>query len=446
MLFSATCIGARRPLDKNRREESKSFTSIAQFSHFPNLSLPEVSFCDPDRGSKWFTKSKLAIVAGGTDDIYIRARAYLDQEDPSESEISEGIKYLEQAADHGHAQAQIELGDIYHNSGLKSEAVQYYKLAADQGNSQGQYSLGLCYDHGFGVPQDHDEATRYLKLAADQGDSLALYTLAMKQFPPEGADMQGPEAKLFLDYMIRAADQGLKEAQNYVGVLYVEGVAVPKDYNRAAEYYRRAAEQGHAIAQHNLADLYLQGIGVPKDLQKAEQLFKLSADRGYIRAQYMLANSYYHGVFEVAPALLCSLALHYFKLAADQGHRFSAYRTGFLHIHLQKNEADEALRYLRFASQNGELAAETMIGHCLIYGYGVEQDVHKGLRLMRECAEKGCTVAYQQLAELYATGAPGVPQSPEMAQNYSDMLAEQLRLGTNLVDARAPNFWKLYKW
>jgi uncharacterized protein len=60
------------------------------------------------------------------------------------------------------------------------------------------------------------------------------------------------------------ADQGLAEAQTYLGLMYEKGLGVPKDYQQAAAWFRKAADQGYAIAQNNLGEMYANGaLGLP---------------------------------------------------------------------------------------------------------------------------------------------------------------------------------------
>jgi TPR repeat protein len=45
---------------------------------------------------------------------------------------------------------------------------------------------------------------------------------------------------------------------------------VLKDYKKAVKWYRKAAEQGSEHGQNNLGIMYIDGMGVPKDLNKAK--------------------------------------------------------------------------------------------------------------------------------------------------------------------------------
>ena len=52
------------------------------------------------------------------------------------------------------------------------------------------------------------------------------------------------------------AEQGDKQAQALLGMMYDEGQGVLQDYAEAVRWYRLAAEQGDADSQNNLALMY----------------------------------------------------------------------------------------------------------------------------------------------------------------------------------------------
>jgi len=54
-----------------------------------------------------------------------------------------------------------------------------------------------------------------------------------------------------------------------LGLMYDRGTGGPEADTEAVKWYREAAEQGHAMGQLNLGVMYLHGDGVPKDYLKA---------------------------------------------------------------------------------------------------------------------------------------------------------------------------------
>jgi len=88
------------------------------------------------------------------------------------------------------------------------------------------------------------------------------------------------------------AERDEPRCQNLVGVLYRDGLGVPKDSNQAVQWYRRAAAQGNAKAQSNLALAFYRGDGVPKDFSQAFALALKSADQGWGVAQFTVGYMY----------------------------------------------------------------------------------------------------------------------------------------------------------
>jgi len=66
-------------------------------------------------------------------------------------------------------------------------------------------------------------------------------------------------------WLLKAAQQGLAEAQFVVGGAYYQGHGIPQDYTEAATWIRKSADQGYRYAQHDLGAMYANGRGVKQD-------------------------------------------------------------------------------------------------------------------------------------------------------------------------------------
>lgn len=69
------------------------------------------------------------------------------------------------------------------------------------------------------------------------------------------------------------AEMGDATAQNYVGEIYMKSPPEQPRFDLAVKWLNRAAEQGFKRAQVNLAYLYENGLGVPRDEDKAVQWY-----------------------------------------------------------------------------------------------------------------------------------------------------------------------------
>jgi len=101
------------------------------------------------------------------------------------AEMPQGLSASDQAlfrrAQQGDAEAQSNLGVVYHNGeGVPQddvEAVKWFRKAAEQGLADAQFNLGLMYYSGKGVPKDDTEAAKWWRKAAEQGHATAQFNL-----------------------------------------------------------------------------------------------------------------------------------------------------------------------------------------------------------------------------------------------------------------------------
>jgi hypothetical protein len=123
------------------------------------------------------------------------------------------------------------------------------------------------------------------------------------------------------------ASRGDPAAERNIAHLYRNGLGVPQDFDKAAEWYRRAAEKGLVRAQANLGNMYLRGQGVPQDPVEATAWFERAARQGHVISQYNLGLLYETGLGVAANE---ALALGWYHLAAKAGHRRSLERLSVL--------------------------------------------------------------------------------------------------------------------
>ncbi len=126
---------------------------------------------------------------------------------------TETVAMYRKAADHGDADAQYNLGLIYHLGTCvtkdDSKAFAWFRKAADQGGAEAQHSLGVMYDNGHGVARDYTKALSWYRKAAHQGNAKAQTLLGISYFRGRGVAKDLSEAFLWLR---KAAHQGEESA------------------------------------------------------------------------------------------------------------------------------------------------------------------------------------------------------------------------------------------
>ena len=84
-------------------------------------------------------------------------------------------------------------------------------------------------------------------------------------------------------YVIHACSQMYLEGNEYI----------QQDNDTAFKFFKRAADLGNPVGQSGLGLMYLYGNGVPKNYEKALQLFSAAADQGWVDGQLHLGIMYF---------------------------------------------------------------------------------------------------------------------------------------------------------
>ena len=206
-----------------------------------------------------------------------------------ESDFTKAVEWLTKAADLGHAQAMVYLGNcLYHVIGYidYKKAVSWFRKAAELGLARGENNLGVCYLNGKGVEEDKAEAFRLFRKAAAKDYAMAQFNVGRCYYFGLGVEENWPEAVKWFE---KAAEQGIVGAMPYLGDVYYYGKhGAPQNAEQAVNWYRKAAEQGNAYAQYKLGECFWFGTGVHEDDAEAWKWLESAAAQGVDGAQYYL--------------------------------------------------------------------------------------------------------------------------------------------------------------
>jgi len=177
----------------------------------------------------------------------------------------------------GNREAQYMLGTIYAQGRLVEknyeQAESWFMKSAESGYAPAERALGLLYS-----PRDPAKAAMWLQQAAQKGDAEAQLWLGNAYEHGSLGTINFREA---LNWLNKSAKQGQPDAQALLGQMYEDGEGVRQNYGMAAKWYRKAAEHvpnlgGAGQGRNNLGLLYMQGLGVPKDSVRAYVWFALA--------------------------------------------------------------------------------------------------------------------------------------------------------------------------
>ena len=417
--------------------------------------------------------------------------------------------YFAQRGDEEARQAlQVISGTYEEKRRLTAEldrAAVLFRQAAEKGGAA--YLLGCLFRDGRGVLPSRAEAARWFRKAAEQGDERAQSALARlaaegevrdepirlpegEEDPVELGDLDDPVGSFWAtsaeleearQWVHRAADQGMEEAQVLLGIIRsrqweMEAVsqyhgavygahrvlsqrcdAVEKDSSdgrpadekalaalrvireqsaamaeRGADVgvlclpilFRRCVEQGGAArAPYFIGRLLGDGTLVLPSPAEAARWIRKSAEGGCVEAQCKLGLLYHEGLgVEKSPAE----AVKWFRLATEQGSPAARYNLGLCYrdgFGVEKSPA-EAVKCFRRAADQGSAEAQCNLGLCYQQGFGVEKSLEEAVKWYERSASRGCVEAQCNLGLCYLQGL-GVEKSLRTAEQWLRLAADR---------------------
>ena len=286
-----------------------------------------------------------------------------------------------------------------------------------------QFRLSVAYQDGsYMLPKNESKALEYCKKAAERGHAIAQLFMVqwLMRFPDD-------HNKDVMDWLVKAANQGEKQAMYNLGISYHRGDIDGKvDIDRSHHFIRMAAEKLYGAACARMAIIYLNGedgIHANKDIakfwaweayingdQEDGEFFSHIAEEGDIIDGKLNWEKIYgnavKGGERFAYHLMgtaCALdmkdeekAKECWTKASELGCIQSMYNLGVL---LQKTgTTDEVIKLYETAAEQGDEMAQYSLATIYYYGTGVSKDIAKAWYWTEKAINFGYTPARYLLA------------------------------------------------
>lgn len=199
------------------------------------------------------------------------------------------IEYYTLAAEQGCAVAQSNLANVYKDRGQLEQALEWLCKLANKGNIQAMYDLGGAFRKKCYGKRNYLEAYKWYRMAAEKGEKKGYYWIAWMY---QRGHMTGePDHEKAAEYY-RLADN-LSWAQQQLAILHEE-MKIHQDwpaerhYDEAHRLYLEAVVEEEDDIQYDLALFYYTKHCPYQNYTKALHYFKLASDQGYEDADYYL--------------------------------------------------------------------------------------------------------------------------------------------------------------
>ncbi|OJX08966.1 MAG: hypothetical protein BGO76_06460 [Caedibacter sp. 38-128] len=167
-------------------------------------------------------------------------------------------------------------------------------------------------------------------------------------------EAQALEIEKTLDFFIKAAQSGDKNAEYNVAAYYYFVPNNNKNIPKAVKMLHKLAEEGHPISQYILSNMYLSGENVEKNLQEGIKWLQKAADQGILEAQFYIGLLKYRGIWGIKKDV--NQAIMWLEKAAKQKNSDAQYNLGI--IYFKRGDKIKSLEYLRQAAAQGDTQAE----------------------------------------------------------------------------------------
>ncbi|KAL7720888.1 Protein kinase domain-containing protein [Entamoeba marina] len=255
----------------------------------------------------------------------------------TEKKDKKAFEYLEEAAKLDSGWACYELGRNYFECrhGVEKDdekAFYYFEKAVKELsiNGSAHYYLGIMYLNGSGVEKDEKKAIEHLIFATKHRGKRAVECL-------EGLSQNTLDLKVICE----------------LGKIYLKGDCVPKDVNKALEYFKRAVNQNHKEGFYQLGKIYKSGIYLKQNIKKAIDCFEKAANQNHAKACYQL------GITCIEKDMLRIIkdpkkAIDYFERAANLDYEKALYQLSEMYLYGEsgvKKDEEKAFQYLEKAAK-----------------------------------------------------------------------------------------------
>lgn len=200
--------------------------------------------------------------------------------------VDSAMHWYRRAAESGVTDAQLNLGVLL--EGLDTpdslnEAVFWLGLAAEEGETKAMTVLASIYFRGpHAIDQDMDKACLLLEQAIQCGDVAAKHLLYVIKGAP-GLSSTGDTDLPDDAAAVLECAQDATDAMAYLNIARAK--LCSGEYAEAAYWLEIAAEQGVVYAQVELGAMYLDGLGVERDRDKARFWLTQAAEKGNLQAK-----------------------------------------------------------------------------------------------------------------------------------------------------------------
>ncbi len=210
-------------------------------------------------------------------------------------------------------------------------------------------------------------------------------------------------------------------AANNLGWMFLKGIGIEQNTEKALTLFRNAAERGNSLAMVNLGNFY--EFATPPNYRSAAHWYRMAAESGDHKGMFNCANMLHHGR---GVRQNRKRAYSIFSTLYEIGVQGAAFYMGLYHQdgYVVERDYQKAREYYRIGVLEGDKYCFCQLGVMYAKGQGVPKDYHAAFDYYKQAAKLGDALACANLGYCYEVGQ-GVKKDIAEAEMYYRLAAER---------------------
>ncbi len=292
------------------------------------------------------------------------------------------------------------------------KGLSYLYKAAEQDNIDAGIYLGICYEHGWGVPQDYKMATEiYNTLIAKNADKV------VQILSDHYSHLIHPynEYKINMDSITLEAEQGNPIAQTKLGEVYLDIYklynVVQVDLEKSKYWFNKAIDQNYIPAMWTAASIYCR-YSVKYENEKYNSSLYKEGIRLYEQAVSLdsVEAPYWYGQhfewYSEVKNIDEQQSIKWYTMAGNNG---------FAPAYLARSRLTHDVNDIRLAAEGGDACGQAVLARRLFDKGETEQ----GWYWMQKAVNQHEMAVYHGLFFMYAKGDYGFTKNMTAAMDVA---------------------------
>lgn len=327
-----------------------------------------------------------------------------------ENKFDEATALYQKAADNNDAYGMWRLSKAYGNGdGIEfsqEKAVEWLKKAADNGCEEALADMAHAHLYGwYNLPIDTLKGVELIKqLLQTSNNPYALSRCAMIYVYGCGKYFEKDNNEAY-KVLQKVADKEDPMYNQMMGLIYLVGTSsIDIDAEKAIDYFKKAYELGDQSSAYRIGSLYADGKLLPKDNQKAIEWFNKGIEKNSTRSMTCLSWIYDTNNPDTKDFHDDNKAYNLLKKAMSHGDGDAYSKLGYWYTVGKYVEKDDqkAFELYKKAAELGSTDGMLNTGVNYLVGRGTAKDIDAAEKMWIRAAERGNGEAANRLAICYS--------------------------------------------